>query len=112
VYRLSIPPGADRISALVYAGYLGDFTATPIELSDGTIYTVTNYSWSYVGVDASSAEIRRLYRGYCYGAENEGTADEVWYCCNPRELSEAPPCGGPTLDMFVPTSATTLFGVP
>ncbi len=107
VYHLSVPPGSSRISALVYAQYYGDYRSNPITDKLPNISEVVYNSFSYVGLDTGSGEIRRRYRGLCW-AEINRMLDPV-YCCEDLELFEGPRCN---LGDFLPTGATSLFGVP
>ena len=105
-YHLSIPPGASRVSALVYATYKGDYTSAPLPSNIGDISTVNYESHSYVRLDTSTGEIRRRFRGYCTTYYNGDKS--VLYCCEPKESFLAPLCA----DVFKPASVTSLFGVP
>ncbi len=107
VYHLSVPPGSSRVSALVFAEYYGDYRNDPITLVVPNISEVQYNSFSYVGLDTSSGEIRRRYRGLCWAIIDRDVDD--LYCCEDLELYEGPRCNE---GAFLPTGATSLFGVP
>ncbi len=107
VYHLSVPPGSTRVSALVFATYYGDYRSDPITVGDDPISEVEYFSFSYVGLDTTSGEIRRRYRGYCIAIIDRVTDD--WYCCEDLEQHEGAVCN---VDQFIPTGATSLYGVP
>lgn len=107
VYHLSVPPGSSRVSALVYATYYGDYRSDPLTTVTPNIAEVEYHSFSYVGLDTTSGEIRRRYRGFCYAVINNIT--DTLYCCEDKELYEAPRCNEGD---FLPTGATSLYGVP
>jgi hypothetical protein len=105
VYHLSIPPGSTRISALVLAFYRG-FYAPALETVEGDLSKVLYLSYSYVGLDTNTGEIRRRYRAACFAFKNDDL--ENYHCCDELPSYEAPACS----QMFIPEVATSLFGVP
>jgi len=107
VYHLSVPPGSTRISALVFATYYGDYRSDPLTNVTPNISEVEYYSFSYVGLDTTSGEIRRRYRGFCFAILNNNP--DTLYCCEDLELHEGSVCN---VDDFVPTGASSLYGVP
>ena len=106
VYHLSVPPGSTRISALVYANYYGDYRSAPIDLTVPIIEQVEIYSAAYVGLDTTTGEIRRRFRGFCIARLN--LLDTPLYYCTELESHESPPNG----NEFLPSGATSLYGVP
>jgi len=105
VYHLSVPPGGTRISALVWAGYFGAYNPA-LETPEGDLSEVLFISYSYVGLDTNTGEIRRRFRAGCLAFKNNDLVNDE--CCEALEPFEAPPC----TQEFVPEVATSLFGVP
>ncbi|MFH2010880.1 MAG: hypothetical protein ABI333_30045 [bacterium] len=108
VYHLSVPPGSTRISALIYATYYGDYRSSPIPTTTPGLEVgeMEIFSFSYVGLDTTTGELRRRYRSECFIWFNR--VDTDYYCCTALPSHEAPGC----LDGYVPTGATSLFGAP
>ena len=100
-----MPPGSTRISALIWGAYYGAY-APPIEMPGDDLDQVYFISYSYVGLDTNTGEIRRRFRARCGAFKNGATTNPE--CCETLELYEAPACA----QEYIPEVSTSLFGVP
>jgi len=107
VYRLSVPPGENRLSALVRAEYHASSFQIQGESVTLTIPALDITSESYIGLDSGSAAIRRRYRAYCIAyAQNPAPDPPTPLFCKPLDPHEQHE------DEFRPRGATSIYGVP
>ncbi len=107
-YRLSVPPGENRLSVLVLAEYHSDPITLGVAPNQVTITQRDIASASYIGLDTSSGEIRRRYRARCIALEDGQSAADPnnWHPC-----AALAPHEEPAVDFF-PRGATSIYGVP
>lgn len=106
LYRLSVPPGEGRLSALVRAEYFTeeiDFTVSGTPL---TISSVEITAESYLSLDTGSAGIRRFFRMQCTAAFYDELGNPIPYPCQRLAAHEQ------SSDAFTPRSVTSIYGVP
>lgn len=104
LFRLSVPPGEGRISALVRAEYYTD--RITIQVTDGSsLYypALAITSESYVSLDTGSAALRRRFRTSCFARDVESGSS---YQCHDLAEHEMSPVS------FSPRSVTSIYGVP
>jgi hypothetical protein len=107
LYALSLPPGGSRISALAYVTYVSEPFPVTIDGVNRTVTGLRIASYNYLGIDATSGEIRRRYRTAC--TVRLDATPETPRACTQNEAHEQPDAA---TGAFVPLHLASLYGAP